>query len=146
MKAPTVNVNNFFNIKKYSKNIYNYELDRKINIILKTIRIVESNEDYYAVGKCGEIGAYQIMPNTWKLWCYEVYGTIKEPTKQNQDTIVYYKLNKWIDKYTIKEIALLWNAGTVAPKRLEGFNKYNVYFNINNYIDKFLKVYNYLSE
>lgn len=127
-------------------NIQNYLFELEIFKILKTIKIIESNSNYECIGLSGEYGAYQIMPATWNIWCFEFFGKVLEPTPANQDTIVYLKIKQWLEKQkSIEEIAMLWNAGTTMPKRFEGINKFGVYFNVNKYVEKFLKIYKTLS-
>lgn len=140
MKAPTIEVRQSINME--NKNICNYEFKRKVGIILKTIRIIESNGNYFIRGKCGEIGAYQIMPSTWNLWSYEFYGRILDYSKENQDSLAFKKIEQLIEKgFNIREIAFIWNSGTTSPSRLKGINKYGIYFDVINYVQKFEKTY-----
>lgn len=144
---PLNSMNGVFEIdhlKSYDS-IKEYFIEKEIRIIMESIKYVESRGNYNIIGGSGEIGAYQFMPYRWRFLCYKYFGEVLEYTPQNQDTIAYLKIREYVKKgYSIKEIALLWNAGTTNPARYEGYNKYGVYFNIKKYIDKVVDAYNKL--
>lgn len=146
----------FVSLNCYTLNVHNsnYTVVWKINTnkrlitILHTIRYKESTHNYQAIGKKGEIGAYQFMKTTWKSLCLLHNDRVLIPTKENQDIIARHYVTLLINKgYTNSEIASVWNCGKRIPNNsrtksyIKHFNKcYNTYnkldlitLNINHY-------------
>jgi hypothetical protein len=110
--------------------------------ISKAIKQVESSGNYNAKGSSGEFGAYQFMPNTWKMWAGEFLGNPEaQPTKSNQDFVAESKISQLIDQgYGPEQIALIWNGGT--PTRKKGVNQFGVRYDSGAYADKVIKQLN----
>lgn len=107
--------------------------------IANAIKTVESQGNYNAKGKSGEVGAYQFMPSTWKQWAKEFLGDANaQPTPQNQDAVAQAKIESLLRQgKTPEEIALIWNAGTAV--RRSGVNKYGVKYDSGAYADKVIR-------
>src|SRR5690242_4266201 len=88
------------------------QLDPSVVTLAKAIRSVESTDNYNAHGKSGEFGAYQFMPDTWKIKAKQFLGDENAPmTPINQDKVVYYSIKELKDQgYSPEEIASTWNS------------------------------------
>lgn len=110
--------------------------------IANAIKNIESGGNYDAKGASGEFGAYQFMPETWKQYSEE-YRKSKglrmslAPTKENQDAVVKFKIQQWLDAgKSADQIALMWNAGEGATKPKSGVNAMGVPYSTSTYVGK----------
>ena len=118
------------------------KLDPTIMRLVKSIRSVESGGNYEARGASGEVGAFQFMPSTWKLWSKEFLGIEDaEMTKENQNKVAYLKIKSLADRgFTPTQSAAAWNGGegVIADnkwKTMIGTNKQGVSYNIPKYVN-----------
>lgn len=122
---------------------YYIKLENKIELILQTIRWIESRGNYHIVGKSKEYGAYQFSPTTWKRHCHVFFGkelNIKDPA--NQDAVARMKVEKLLAKgYDIEQIASIWNSGRIDYEGRIGINKYGVKYNVPKYVNTFMNKY-----
>jgi len=143
-KAPTLDKE--FLETRFNNNVKEILLQDRINLILKTIRIIESRENYQLKGKSKEYGAYQFTKATWKYYSYvffKKYLDIKIP--ENQDLVARAKVDMLVrNGFTNEEIASFWNSGSKKWKGKIGTNKYGVKYNVPNYVNKFIKTKNLL--
>jgi hypothetical protein len=128
----------------FAKVEYERNANARIDRLLKTIRIIESNENYTIYGSSGEYGAYQFVRKYWNNWCMQLVGyplDIKVP--ENQDTIAMLKIKKLIDSdYTNEQIASIWNSGSPEWEGKKGVNrKYGVVYNVPRYVERFMAIY-----
>lgn len=128
------NIFDLFPVKKEVK------LDT-LKVILTVIKYKESRGNYNAVGKKGEIGAYQFMKPTWNSLCMKYFNKILKPTRYNQDLIAKYYVQELLKKYKLIEIASIWNCGKYIPnnndtlKYIKHFTQlFNAYFPSNKLI------------
>ena len=56
--------------------------EARIDKLLKTIRIIESGDNYNARGKSGEKGAYQFSSGTWTSYSIMYAGRVLSMTKE----------------------------------------------------------------
>ena len=136
-KAPTLDVGLYekkiIEIKEYAEKL---RIERETNLYIEKLmfvtRIVETSDNYFAVGSSGEFGAYQFMPGSWRLWCLIHFGeelSIYNP--ENQDKVAKAELRKLHDAgYNHKEIAAIWNSGKPKWKGRRGVNKFGVYYDV----------------
>lgn len=124
------------------------ELNMKVQLILKTIRIIESGENYDCVGKSKEYGAYQFTQSTWRLYSNRYYGEILDiKLKENQDMVSEQKIRNLIEMgFELDEIASFWNSGRRTYRNNRGVNSFGVNYNVPQYVNKFLVVYEKLCE
>lgn len=95
-------------------------------LFLKAISMVESGEDDNAVGPCGAVGRYQMLPATWRLhsdW------PIDSAKNYSMATAVALTHLKWLRKTMevdrgfpadYRDIACAWLRGPSWYKRTEG--------------------------
>ena len=120
---------------------------KRINSILKTIRIIETNENYHLIGKSGEYGAYQFTPSTWKGYCHMFFNkNLDIFIPENQDKVAEAKIKMLVEKgLTDEEIASFWNSGSKYWKGRKGVNKFGVEYNTPKYVKQFIIIKNNLS-
>jgi hypothetical protein len=121
-------------------------LDPTAFFLAKSIKNVETSgsaDPYNATGKNGEYGAYQFMPDTWKLWASQYIGDPNAPmTEENQNKVAYYKIKDWLSQgYTHGQIASLWNSGKPDYQGNIGTNKKGVNYNTPEYVAAVKKAY-----
>ena len=118
--------------------------ERRIEKLLKTIRIIESNERYDARGGSGEYGAYQFMPATWDFYCYMFFGERLDITDpDNQDKVARAKIAQYVDKgYSNVDISAIWNSGKPYGWQTKiGINRYGAKYNVPAYVNRFAMIY-----
>lgn len=123
-------------------------LDTSIVNLAKAIGKTESGGNYDAVGKSGEKGAYQFMPETWKSWAGTHLGDPNAPlTKENQDKVVYKQIESWGKQgYKPSQIASLWNSGKPQWEGNVGVNSKGVKFDTPQYVNSVGKYYDELQK
>jgi len=124
-----------------------YEYEVNIRLLLKTIRIIETRENYTLDGKSKEYGAYQFTPKTWENSCKQIYGEVLDITiPENQYKVARKKLELLLSKgYNDSEIASIWNSGSPNWKGKVGVNKFGVKYNTPEYVVEFLTIKNELN-
>ena len=141
--APSVKQKYEAEIDQYKEFHIEYQYTKKIELILETIRWIESRNNYHIKGGSREYGAYQFTPSTWRDHCKLFFGrqlNIKSPA--NQDVIAQMKIERLIDKgYELDEIASIWNSGSPKWKGKIGVNRYSVQYNVPRYVRKFMNEY-----
>lgn len=116
----------------------------KAEKISLTIKKVESGGRYEVKGASGEIGAYQMLPSTYKNLSIIHLGTSTPMTPENQDLIVRKEVERLLrEGYTLREIALVWNQGHRGQCRA-GTNKHGVKYDSCAYAQKILRTYDML--
>lgn len=127
-------------LEKIEENIP-FELTKEYaEIFANTISELETNGNCNMKGKSGEIGCHQFMPSTWKAYSKEVFGEIKDQTKESSHTVVVEKIYKWKQQgYSDKDILLTWNQGNKGPCKT-GTNKYGVKYDSCAYYKKGLTI------
>lgn len=127
-------------MQAYKKELRTYE--NRINGLLHAFKIAESNGNYRAVGLSGEYGAYQFLPDTWKMYCRKTIGqNLDILIPANQDKIARHKVLQLIQAgYTDEEIASIWNCGSSRYKNRVGINKYGVKYDVPAYVVKIIKL------
>lgn len=117
-------------------------LNKRVETILETIRIIESRNRYEVKGASGEYGAYQFTTATWRYYCqvfFKEYLDITVP--ENQDKVAEAKIRMLIKNgFTDEEIASFWNSGRKEYKGRIGTNKYGVQYNVPAYVKHFINV------
>ena len=118
----------------------------RIKLILKTLRILETNENYNLFGKSGEYGAYQFTPSTWKWYCHVFFKeTLDIFIPENQDKVAEAKIKMLIKNgFTDEEIASFWNSGKKNWIDNKGVNKYGVKYDTPKYVKSFMRIKNNL--
>lgn len=121
------------------------ELDASVVNLAKSIRRVESNNNYSAVGKSGERGAYQWMQNNYESGASELGIDPNDRSPVNQDKVAYHQLKKLKDKgYSPEQVSAAWNAGEGRLKNdqwktWKGKNAQGVDFDTPGYVDEVIK-------
>lgn len=121
-------------------------LQERIDRLLKTIRIIETRENYQLKGKSREYGAYQFTPATWRWYCKMFFNeTLDITVPENQDKVARAKLEMLVrNGFTDEEIASFWNSGRKEWEGRVGINKYGVKYNVPKYVREFIKIKNNL--
>ena len=119
------------------------EKKQRIDLILKTIKWIETNNNYTLTGKSGEYGAYQFTKTTWDHYCNLFFDkNLDIKIKENQDKIALLKVTSLVNKgYSNKQIASIWNSGSANWNNKIGINKKGVCYNTPYYVSKFDKTY-----
>jgi len=120
----------------------------RLLLILKTIRIIESREQYNIKGASGEYGAYQFMSRTWRCWSNKYFGKLLAITNPiNQDKVANASINELVKKgYSNAEIASVWNCGSKYYKNKKGWNSKGIYYDVPRYVNRFITVLNSLKK
>lgn len=113
------------------------QLDPSVVNLMSGIRQVESQGNYAAKGKSGEIGAYQYEPNTFKAWAGTYLknpnADINDPATQNQ--VAYARISDLKKQgYNPSQIASMWNSGRPDPTGNVGVNKFGAAFDTPKYV------------
>lgn len=121
-----------------------FEFIERLNKLLRTIRIVETRENYYLIGLSKEYGAYQFTKSTWEYHSKKYFNEVLDITiPENQDKVAQKKVTELINKgYNDAEIASFWNCGSKYYEGKVGVNKYGVKYNVPKYVKEFLIIKN----
>jgi len=94
------------------------------NIILQAIAQVESNGQYWRIGKHREKTKYQFVESTWYQYSDVPFFFIEQGHYEKESDVVAYKHLAKIKQFlsarnqcSVKNIAFIWNAGFGAYKR-----------------------------
>lgn len=121
--------------------------------IVNAIEQVESSGGVNTMGKSGEKGALQFMPNIWKEYS-EAYlkaqgkSGVLPQTYENQRKVAEFKIQSWMNQgFDTEQLAAAWNAGpqkavTGEWKKMIGVNKYGIKYDTPSYVNKFLNILN----
>lgn len=129
-------------------------LDPQAVMLAKSIRRAEtgdSRDPYNQQGKSGEFGAYQFMPDTYRIYAKKYIGDENaQPTIENQNRIAYSFVKEKKDAgYTPAQIASMWNAGEARPDAYKenhvGVNERGVNYDTPGYVKKVSAYYNQFS-
>lgn len=128
-------------IKEINKKLQFIE---RLNKLLKTIRIIETRENYHLSGLSKEYGAYQFTKVTWEYYSKKYFNEVLDITiPENQDKVAQKKVTELINKgYNDAEIASIWNCGSKYYKGKIGVNKYGIKYNVPKYVKEFLIIKN----
>jgi hypothetical protein len=128
---------------KGSFNYWSAARQAKVVKIARAIRFVESSNNYHAVGKNGEYGAYQFTDIAWRKYCLLYFkDTLNIRIPANQDSVAFRRISGLIDQYSPEQIAAIWNCGSPSWENKVGINKDGVKYNVPYHVRKFLKQYN----
>lgn len=126
----------------------NEQLDQQAVALAKSIRQIESNNNFNAQGKSGEWGGYQFTPATWDSYSREfgVNAAFGSATPEQQNEVAYKKIKQWKDQgYNPGQIASMWNAGAGRPNAYQeghkGVNKFGVEYDTADYAKKVAQTY-----
>ena len=110
--------------------------------IAHAIRETETGGHFHAVGASGERGAFQFMPETWKMWSREVAGRVLPLTEANEYYVATMKIRNLVEAgYSDADIALSWNQGSRGECR-RGVNRHGVNYDSCAYKAKVLAALN----
>lgn len=126
--------------ERFDNTVKEVLIEQRVDIILKTLRFIESRNDYSLSGASGEYGAYQFTSSTWKYYSYIFFKEYLDITiPDNQDKVARAKVRMLVDNnFTDEEIASFWNSGKKDYKGRIGVNKYGVRYNVPEYVNKFI--------
>lgn len=116
-------------------------------LVSQVIKESETGKDqncYKHRGKSGEVGCWQLMPGTFKAYSYKVLGYQAEATDVNQRIIVNSTLSRLLEKHSVDQIFLKWNAGENTTKCSRGWNRYHVWYDSCKYVKDAMEKYNKL--
>lgn len=125
------------------------QLDQDAVRLAKSIRKIESGDNFQARGKSGEFGAYQYTPDTWAGRSRKYLGRdvpLEVATPQEQNEVQYKWIKEQKDKgYNVGQIASMHNAGEGRPnayqENFKGTNKYGVTYDVPAYAEKVAREY-----
>lgn len=94
-------------------------LDPDVVKLAQSIRQVESNNNFNAVGDNGEShGAYQFNKGNFAHWATQFGLDPNDFSPKNQDRVAYAKMKTWKDQgYHAGEIAAMWNGAHMQDGR-----------------------------
>lgn len=149
-----------FSMASFAPNTYDYKerqegrvddeikrikMEERINRLLRTIRYIESRDNYTLWGASGEYGAYQFMHSTWRMYSHMYFGRILPMTEANQDKVARAKVEQLVNRgFTNKEIASFWNSGKREYKGRRGINSQGVAYDVPRHVERFVTAYNSL--
>ena len=114
--------------------------NKRVDLLLQTIKIIESGGNYNIKGKSSEYGAYQFTSATYRMYSYLYFKKLLPMTPENQDKIARKKVENLVKAgFTDSEIASFWNSGSPKWEGKIGINKYGVKYNVPKYVEKFNK-------
>ncbi len=126
----------------------NPPLDTQAVNLAKAIKRAETGgslDPYNTQGKSGEHGAYQFMPNTWKMWAGRHLGdTNAQMSVENQNKVAYSQIKEWKDQgLNPAQIASKWNSGDENAYRSNhaGVNSQGVSYDTPGYVSKVSEYY-----
>lgn len=129
------------------------QLDQDIVRLGKSIRKIESNDDFTARGGSGEFGGYQYTEPTWNAQAKAagVNVPLSAANREQQNQVWYTWAKKKKDEgYNIGQIASMHNAGEGNPdayiKGNKGTNKYGVSYDTKAYAEKVAAFYQGLKQ
>ncbi len=125
------------------------QLDQDVVRLAKSIRKVESGDNFQARGKSGEYGGYQYTPDTWNARSQKYLGRqvpLEQATPQEQNEVQYKWMKEKKDQgYNVGQIASMHNAGEGRPNAYKedfrGTNSYGVQYDVPAYAEKVAKAY-----
>lgn len=125
-------------------------LDPTAFYLTKAIKKTEtggSSDQYTAIGKSGEYGAYQYTPDTWSTDSQKYLGQnipLDQATPEQQNEVAYKSIENELKDHTQSEVASWWNSGKYDPNLTgKGTNKYGAQYDVPGYVNKVKQ--NYLS-
>lgn len=93
-------------------------------------------------GASGEFGAFQFMPETWKIVSRQMTGQVLPQTPENEYRVAVAKVQDLLNKgYNAEQIALVWNTslgGAEKPFVRKGVNNKGVAYDSGAYARKVL--------
>lgn len=93
-------------------------------------------------GASGEFGAFQFMPETWKIVSRQMTGQVLPQTPENEYRVAVAKVQDLLNKgYNAEQIALVWNTslgGAEKPFVRKGVNSKGVAYDSGAYARKVL--------
>lgn len=110
-------------------------------LLAKSIRKVESNHDYNAVGDSGEShGAYQFNKDNFNTWAQQYGLDPNDMSPVNQDRVAYTRINDLLEKgLKPSEVAAIWNGAKATSTGYQAINP--------QYVEKVKSAYtNYYNE
>ena len=112
--------------------------NKRVDLLLETIKIIESGGNYSIKGKSLEYGAYQFTSTTYRMYSYLYFKELLPMTPENQDKIARKKIENLVKAgFTDSEIASFWNSGSPEWEGKIGINKYGVKYNVPKYVENF---------
>lgn len=121
--------------------------NKRVDLLLETIKIIESGGNYNTKGKSLEYGAYQFTNATYRMYSYLYFKELLPMTPENQDKIARKKVENLVKAgFTDSEIASFWNSGSPKWEGKIGVNKYGVKYNVPKYVSDFNNTLNKLKE
>ena len=93
-------------------------------LLAKSIRKVESNHDYNAVGDNGEShGAYQFNKDNFNTWAQQYGLDPNDMSPVNQDKVAYTRINDLLGKgLRPSEVAAMWNGARATSTGYKAIN------------------------
>jgi hypothetical protein len=121
--------------------------NKRVDLLLETIKYIESRNNYHLKGKSKEYGSYQFTRATWRYYSYMFFRELLDITiPENQDKVARSKVEMLVrNGFTNEEIAAFWNSGSRNNWQYKiGRNRYGVRYNVPRYVEKFIKIKNEL--
>ncbi len=102
----------------------NSQIDPTALALSRSIRQVESNGNYNAVGDNGQShGAYQFNKNNFKSWATEQGLDPNDMSEQNQDHVAYNRIKSDLDSgLSQSEVAAKWNGAKLVNGHYQAIN------------------------
>ena len=117
-------------------------VDLETQKIVETIKEKESRGNCNAKGASGEIGCFQIMPNTYRALTKKHLGEVKGYSTSTAEFVVYKEIYELKSKnITPKQIFQIWNQGTYTKPCIKGVNKFGVKYDSCQYVKDAMKIY-----
>lgn len=119
-------------------------LDPTAFLLTKAIKQQEtggSTNQYTAVGKSGEYGAYQYTPETWASDSQKYLGqtiSLNQATPAQQNQVAYSKVKDLLAENSGSQtaVASIWNSGHPDPNTIgTGTNKYGAQYDVPGYVN-----------
>ncbi len=117
-------------------------------LLAKSIRKVESNHDYNAVGDNGEShGAYQFNKDNFNTWAQQYGLNPNDMSPVNQDRVAYTRINDLLEKgLKPSEVAAIWNGAKATSTGYQAINPQYVEKVKSAYTDYYNESRGYITE
>jgi hypothetical protein len=125
-------------VNRDKSTLFEYLIDIRTFAVQYSIRHIESNGSYTAIGLNKEYGAYQYSIETWNTICKLLFGKILDITKpENQDMVTKARIKRLMKLgYSDQQIASIWNCGHSHWQGMVGINAEGVHYDVPGYVNK----------
>jgi hypothetical protein len=129
-------------INRDKATLFEYLINIRTYSVQYSIREIESNGRYTAIGLNNEYGAYQYSIETWNIICKLLFGKVLDITNpENQDMVTKARIKRLIKLgYSDQQIASIWNCGHSHWQGMVGVNADGIHYDVPKYVNKVITI------